>query len=563
MFQYVPGPLRKGLKDKLIDTKPGPLSTPNLNSYKPVSRTPKVLERPIKFGGGNRKPPTTDVSEPESDSSSSSSSSSSEQSSSSSSSSNSTNRDKRNMRSKIGKGLASGIKNVYKYSKPGLEPATYRPAPNEFSNYEGVEPSLLNKGQTSKVDFSTNLKPTVTLNEFKMSSYSGAEVVPKILMNLCSLGIGFTATGATQDTYMNEIFQTYNRDVANTIRNTTLTSSWSLPKFKSYVWKVCYAMEYYYALDSILSYDPKTTTDKDKSLSMINYQSRFQDFSVIQKKDLLEKYLRGYWLPPRMSQLIRWLFQSYKISDLEQAVQCRFVPSQDFVYDGTKAFSTTTISNTLSTIIADLSTSAIGLDNINIASILSQVYPDGRITNVAKSSSIPNYDRNWMEIFCNQPNIFVDENNSSSTSMYPFAVSGSNTDIPYYVDRPLSDIDGFCFALQAVATGVSYGTGNLGVIGTWQTSMLEPIATSSMASGNNGNKYIVDDGNSVCTRRDTYVTNSGSPDAHEIYKPTTTTYAGNSAPLPGWQRVYFDNVNAPTINLGYFMDWLFGNLVNL
>lgn len=545
MFQYVPGPLRKKGSDKLVNTKPTTSTTPNPKKFRPNAKTPKVLELPKFVDGGSTRPPVTRVMEPKS----------SESSSSSSESSTSSKSDSYNRR--------RGVRNSDKYTKVGLPPHTYVSTPNEFNSSSSIQPTLLNQGQSDFVKFSTDLKPTVTLNEFKTSSYANNEVIPKLLINIASYGVGFTASGAAQDTYMNEIFQTYNRDVIATIRNTVTLSSWSLPKFKSYFWKVAYALEYYYALDSILSYDPKTTTDKDKSLCIINYQSRFQDFSIIQKKDYLEKVLRGCWFPPRLSQLIRWTYQFYKVSDLEQAIVARYVPSEDFLYDGTKAFSTTTVANTLTTIISDLITSSYGVDNVVISSILSQVYPDGRITNLPKSAIAPNYDRNWLEVFYNQPNIFVDENNSNSTTLYPFSVSGLTTDIPYYVDRPLSEIDGFCFALQGISVGTAYGTGGLGVIAGWQISFLEPFNSTTMGTSNRGNKYAVDDVNGTCVRRDTYTYNSGVPDAHLIYKPTTTTYAGNSAAMPGWQRVYFDNINAPTINLGYFMDWLFGNLQSL
>lgn len=562
MFIQPPNP--KGIKgNKKPDISKKPLDlNPNLRSFEPVKGKgkPKTFSNPD--SGSRGKPPTTvGLKQTDSDSDSDSSSESSLFSSSDSESKPKTKPGGNKMKSKGKRFSGKGDKDAPYWSVPSAKYAKddrYSSPKNnnqdsELSKRVDPVPSILNKGTTTPVKFSTPIKSTVFTNEFLPSTFTGPEYINKLDLNVASLANGF-ANSAQALTYLNEIYYQLSTDVIGKGRSSLVTSSWTQAKFRSYIFNVTVALEHYFALDSILVYDSRLSSDRSKNMSYINYQNNFEDYTnILSKKDLLAKYLRDMWCPPRLFALIKWLFQSYKLYDTEQSTIGRYVPTADYVFDTVKPFSAVTLGNTLQAAINNIAST----DSSNNAALLTSTFPGGRMLNLGYSNAVPSYDPSWIETWANMSIYYVDELNTGKTSVYPVTLVNTTSDIPYYTPITPEKVDGAMFAITGVATAttITNNIGNAGIV--WQNGLLLPQPISTLGVGNNGNKYTYDDTTSVCTRRTSYRNVMNSNDCVNVMQGVSSYFAV-ATPQTGWTRAYFDNVNAQTINLGYLFDWMFG-----
>jgi len=550
------------------------LEKPALSTGKPkrvsLPELPKTMSEGDRGPGSTKKPPTIGYLDMDSDSSSDSSSST--DSSMSSSESDKSDKPKRRgvkpmsrggRSSKRGEDSNDGSKVYSTVPGIGYKPAQYKGSRTNFQgDNQNATPALLNIGSKDKVLWSVGLKPTTTINEFFSSTYpSSGETIHKVFVNTGDMSLPYsTSANSTAYNYLLEIFNVYYRDVLAVIRNTALSTAFTFAGFQDYIINTIQILQLYWALDSILCYDTRIGSEKDKNLTFIQYQSNFQDFTnIIQKKDYLEKIIKGLWFPPRYHQFIRWMFQNYKTSSLEQAAIIRFVPINGFLFDNSYAINMANIGSAMTTLITNFTTDTNAVRRLQIATALNQVYPDGRITSLPKSCAVPVYDVNFMELFINQPTNFTDETSASKNSVYPWgAASGGLTDIPYFVlDDPLK-VDGFVFATVPNCTATSYGSNGMGYNPVWTNGLIWPFINAGMSLSNQSSKYVINNTTNVptMTRRSSNVACLGAPDCNNAIFNGTGYYA-TAYPLIGTQRVYYDNINAPIINQGYYMDWLF------
>lgn len=554
---YVPKPLRKkaAISPTTIIERPklGASFTPSLDAMKKPNT--QESNKPNKVPP--KKPPTTGTKKVDSDSSSSSDSESE-----SDRSEDKPNREKkmnrqrnRKPRSERPLGTPPSTSSSYQYTSAQVTSDSTdfnRESSNPF-------PTYINVGMDEKVTFSTTLKTAFMLNEYYGSDYSQTkDIIPKVFVDLASYGTGLANPDGYQDGFLNEIFNVYNRDVIGRAKSSQVTASWTLAKFKTYVAKMATALEFYYAIDSIMAYDIRQSKERDKNLTFIEYQQNFENFDqIVRYKDMLSKYIRGMWFPPRFSSLIRWTFQNFKVANLEQSAICRLVPGTEFVYDTSRTFDASRLNTKLNSIITDLSTS----DNGNISSILSYIYPTGRINSLPLSTKIPFEDQNFTELITNRPCLFKD---GTTVSIFPYTTSGSTEDRVYYANRPPEQLDGFVSALHPMATGTASGSNNIGTAPVWIAGLLQPFMPDGLTPAMNNicSRYVLDGKTKSMLGRVGIYNENAAPDCNLVDILPSGAYAGTSGPLLGFQRVYFNNVKAPVANLGYFMDWLF-NIKNV
>jgi len=542
---------------KAIDKKPLEFGTPNLDKIKKRAEI-RTQESGASNNNNNNRTKTKIISEDSSESSSSSDSSSSVESSSSS--------EKPKEKRKFMKSGNKGSNNNRKRgSLPGTGSDGYSPRMPKSANYKGKDNgSESQKNTAGRMSgylesgpikyFKSPVRSNFTLNEFQTANYPvSGEMIPKVFFNVCSLAKGIAQSGTYSYNFFTEIYARYNLDVLHVARTSTLTTSWNLANFITYISNLLQALECYVTVKSILAFLNNQSKLRDKNMTAINYCLQFNDYSIIAKVDFLEKSLKGFWLPPKLVDLTVWLYSWKRISELEQSALARFMPDQSFINDSVYTFSVTKINAYINICLGFLQ----DVNNQNISVALTSVYPDGRMSHIPIPSGEANYDTCWQEIFANQVNLFTDELNTNSISVYPFSISTSIVDIPYFVNRKPEEVDGIALALSQQALGTAYGTGSLGTLNAtaYTSAMLLPLNCVNMASDNKGNKYTLDQ-SLTCQRRFIYNYIAGSDDCNYIIK-LTSNYSAISVPQAGWQRVYYDTKISGQITTGYLMDWLF------
>jgi len=567
MFTTLPN-IPDGSKKRSINTKPsGFAPTPNLDAVKGKPITARTEE----FGQGGGRSYVPSALMAKSDSSDDSSSSSSESSKSES-------EEKKDKPSKEKK-KSSRRKNTYPgtgsnsgnntNNKPNMrdsrdKPQGFQPPKlgklnkGDFQVNRPSVNSVIAVGQDSPVSFNPPVKSILVTNPGFTARYSNVyEIIPKIGVTLLDISTGWGGY-----TFMFEIFDFLRKDIANRFRTGTPPTVWSFTNFTTYLSNVTFALSLWYSVDSLIAYDPRGDVGKAKNMSMINYGYKFQDYNnIVFLKLKLEKALLGMWIPPLLAEYIRWLYQNYKTSANDQATIIRFVPTVDFVYDATLPFSVSNIATLFNTAITNISTD----NNQNISVLCGAAHPEGVINGLPPSCSRAVYDENFLELYANIPTLLVDQFNTNSQSVFPFAVAGSVTDLPYYTVCDAENANGFIAAMVPIAFGTSYGSLNMGAFSSWNTSslLLSKYATG-MGANNVGNKYVITDVTSdTWQRTDQWQFNASIPNCFPVQRGAAALTAW-AAPPVGWSRAYFDNQNQPLVTLGSIVEWMFGyrNVVN-
>jgi len=447
----------------------------------------------------------------------------------------------------------------------------YKDDDSAFKGDFPVFMSLLDKGIDQAPKFGTALKPTITLNEFRTDNINYnkfGEDYSRYAINIATFSEIYRDSGYSTHIavakYLPSIFARYYKDAMATVRNSALTTNFTQANFISYIGNVAQALEYYYTLDSILAFDSQLVKGRYRNLNVVKYQVNFGTFNIIAAKDLLSKYIRGLWFPPKFASLIRWAYQHYRVSELETSPVLRLVPGPEFVYDTATAFSESTLTTNVTTIVGNISSASA----VQTATVLNQCYPDGRIETLPGSYINSTYDPKFSELWVNMPTIFCDLNNSSNASIYPSVASGA--DYMYFLNSAPEDSDGAIFAMHSIhdagGSGAGYGTYGCATFAKANvtTGLIIP-KISGLGTTNQSSKYTM-----------LYTTNewkyrcqpsyyAGMPDAHLVGATGIASTASTTQSLasPGFQRVFYDNNTAPTINLGELLDWLFNLKLNI
>lgn len=243
----------------------------------------------------------------------------------------------------------------------------------------------------------------------------------KLSWNLASYARNFSLSPAlspysTWAQHLTLVYARYSRDIISLIRS-KIIDNWTEPKFKLYLQNITELLEFFYCVDSILSYEGSPES-KDRNPVLLKMKSQYSDFGILLKHDEARRILKNCWLPDKFSAMIAWTYQNYKTGPADQAHNYRMFNSTALYEFHTTAFSAQGLIDRYKVLISNVTTT----DNRDIISLLSQTYPKGKIGNLPLSCSESVYDQNHYEMYVNQ-GIFWPGNDQLSTSIgFPNAV---------------------------------------------------------------------------------------------------------------------------------------------
>jgi hypothetical protein len=408
----------------------------------------------------------------------------------------------------------------------------------------------------SPVSFKSDIACTVSTQQLEQPINSVGVFSGKLMLNLSKfhrqyLTDGFELTSEV-DIHYQIIYNQLSRMVLKEVRN-KIVDVWTFKNFFNYMQDIAYALSIFYAADSILSYKGSDQV-RDKNSVNVKYQQEIEgtSSSILYAKDDLRRALKGAWFPPIFSNLIFWMYQTYKTSDLDQACNYRQVPDSCFIntdrdavdsfpqmYDNIK-YATGTLSKP---------------DNVKMSSILSQVMPEGEIWGLPKSSAVATYDQRHYETFCNQPVIY---NNGTAEFIFPVAEMLTNQSFLYGMNSNPKTGSGLPFVLQT-----TYFSGSEKPrIDFFRTFIIEAVYTEDIYKSNKYTTRInASNGKMYFVPRNWFGDINESADVHTVsYRPddpAPIVATAKSKVASGFQAVYFDNITAPLINLRDFMSSLF------
>jgi len=334
-----------------------------------------------------------------------------------------------------------------------------------------------------------------------------------------------------------------------------LVDDFTFGNFYNYMQAVSSALEAYYTIDAILSYTSKTD---DRNSGVIALQERLTQADLFTAKNELMRALKGHWFPPKFSELIRWTYQIYKTSPTHQGCNYMFLPSEDIMFLDTSDDNAARVMSLIQAQVVSITSSSSAATFSRLASILGKVYPEGIIRGLPLSTNRATFDPQHYEIFVNQPVFFKD---GSTMKSYPAAdVDG---EITYARSCNPEERSGMPFCLQNVNSTAALTAEQMG--GARSIDFFRCMYQDQLASSNYSktNKWTLARNPSLgfISRNIDNITNE-SADVHMIEVDTSNTLKRRiSCQKSGYQRVYFDNLSAPLINMRNMLDMLF-NFVN-
>jgi len=465
------------------------------------------------------------------------------------------------------------------FSKPGLPEAVFEAA-----------------RQTEPVKFFLDVPGTQHLNMNESTDLLPPEINPRFFINISSFSKALfnansdstliTNYNAEMAGYISDVFYRMNKDVVSNARS-TISSYWSINYMASYYEKVARALEIICAYDSIVAYSPLMTNPYRRNDAVDEYQKLFYNTDLMNARFNLARRLKSCWFPPNYSQLIRWFYQTYRTSNLDQAAFYRYVPDGRFILNnvsGTGVGSVSELVSYFNTALTDLQSNQVQ----SISSICARLYPQGIIRNIPYACYDGVFDPVHFEIYTNCPVFWKTPQTTVDTdwACYPMTFGSATTagdtynDIPYYIATNPVDNDGFAYVMQTIIGNKSSSAFDIvqnttSVVNTiveglhvfvpWQNA----ATTSSIATENikNSNKWIFDHTSGKFIARCGNIQNAiAGNDATSVYAYTTTSsttwnVTPISRPNTAHQRAYFNNRKGPALNRRLVFDKLF-DIVN-
>lgn len=421
----------------------------------------------------------------------------------------------------------------------------------EIGNRDDDRGFRMNAGRTpyydesmsSEVKFGTDLGNTLHVNELgNPTSSSTLRIENSMAINLATYASLFGYPDTVTGQYFPIIFNRYSKVIKAKIRS-KIVDSFTETNFKGYISALIEALEIFYTIDSIMAYK-STEGQRDKNKSILAIQDYYDDNDILTRQNTLRKLLKGYWFPPEFSQLIRWTFQNYKTSELEQSQNIRFIPRAELIWTSSGTFNKVGLIGHYDALIQVLQSDTYA----NIASIIGDVYPEGTIAALPQSCNRSVYNADFAEVFRNQPCNYADE--SGSYRYYPNNNGESDADVFYCVDRYPSQTNGWPFAMQTIYQDANGNPAYNFLLPFRMTSTAHEDETNKLASSFSGGEII-------WSARGTWPRASGL-DVFQTNRVTAGTDEEYTITPAGWQRVYFDNRTAPGILAKDFLDYLFG-----
>jgi len=404
--------------------------------------------------------------------------------------------------------------------------------------------------------------PSLLRPDVASGPISGGETSPKFMVNLTSFGQALADSAANPVSYYNNfMLLLYNRWTVDVMRITKgiVPSFWTKANLVSTLIAVVSALEYFYCLDSILSFQNVGVSGLTGSRTLEMYGNTFNLPQVLIARDNLRRYLQGTWCPPGISLMMRGFYQYYRTSNVAgQANIFRYVSDDDFVKDLDIPTSLgTNITNTVEAFRVSLSQTVV----VQTMGLLSNTHPFGIINGLPKSSIDAQFSENMLEVFVNEPSLYSDPNNTALQSVSPISYSGTINDIPYYACYNPSMLNGYNFALQFIAVTTATSGNAYATVSNYY-GLRRMLAYTPGAAATLSNKFVFDASLSKFEPRSIFaVANMVTGiDAHMVLNIGSVTTKISNAPL-GWQRVYYDNQNAPSTLFNMLVSTIFGTSV--
>jgi len=447
-------------------------------------------------------------------------------------------------------------------SSTTVEPGSDMKAFNVFDK-AGDSGSFVVEGLSANVSYipKTN-SPSLLRPDVASGLLTGGENNPKLMINTSSFsGALYDRTSNTVPFYKAFFTLLYNRWTTDIMRITrgVVPSFWSAANLGATLVAVIGALEYYYSLDSILAFQNIGVSGLTGSRTLEMYGNSFNQPQILIARDNLRRYLQGTWCPPGLSMFLRGWYQYYRTSNVAgQANIIRYVNNDDFLKDLTIPTSmSANITASVEAYRLALSTDAV----VQTIGLLSNTHPFGIINGLPKSSMDASFSEDMIEVFCNYPTIFADANATNGTSSTPISYNSTVNDISYYTNRDPGALNGYVFAMQTIPV-TSATTGNLYPVLTSYYGLRKPVLYTPGTAGTLSNKFIYDATNNVVSPRTMFsipnmVTGA---DSHMVMSIGSVTTVVNNAPL-GWQRVYYDNQNAPSTLFNMLVSTLYGTSI--
>jgi hypothetical protein len=221
--------------------------------------------------------------------------------------------------------------------------------------------------------------------------------------------------------------------------NYGIGSTFNSADFFTYMHKIMAGLQVYYMIDSILVYTNDPLTNRNKGIYNLRREIGADELSTHRELEIL---LGNMPCPPRLLEVIRYMYQNFKFSDNPNAPIYRLCYSNAFHENDTQ-------SNLLTIqqqVIADLrDPTKVG----NIPAILNKAFPNWSIGELKPSSFEPIID-NGFKTFWNNSNVTYITSEVDLDVTYTCFVINDDSEYAYYMFE--DDVDGLWYAMSSVAS---------------------------------------------------------------------------------------------------------------
>jgi len=390
------------------------------------------------------------------------------------------------------------------------------------------------------------------LNIFADSSLSG-ELLTNYHVNLSNISDRLLQITNGIDTSSNlyvaifNVFNILSSDVYKEARSSIYTS-WTFANFTNYLYCMISASEDMSCIDSVLGYEPK---DGVSNKGCVDMRNLFNTATVLNSRTLLRDALIGKCVPPAITELVRWMYQTYRYSPEKGGTHYRWLSKPFWIQTSPQAGFVTEVNNNLT----QMNTAT----NLQISAMFAKLYPTWIIKDIPGAYNDSFHDAHHLEIHLNEPTMFQDAAYTNQYSIYPSPVNAT-TDVPYYMLTEPDSTNGFghvmtCF-FQGNGVHNQYNTYD-----DYRTNSGIRHATAGSGSGSTlgslCNKfYFIGETGFFLPRAYDLQHIICSYDAHRVISNATSTTTNSILPM-GAKRVYYNNIQSTKVNLQLFVDYLF------
>lgn len=247
-----------------------------------------------------------------------------------------------------------------------------------------------------------------------------------------------------------ENFRLIYRDFMNTVAlnsNATATIKFTFENFQTYIDKVSRLYNWYYFLDSLLSFKPEF---EGQCPPLEKIKDLLNEPEILELKYELQMTLRHLWLPSTAQNFLRWINQNYRYSELDNSQVVRIWPKgcpDPYYFSNDEStfleYITETINDLKETL--DATSSVAGQltaqDTAIMTSALKSNVNDHIINELPLSCNHTIYDSEFIEIIMNR-------SDKDSNGIYPSPLPNLATERPYVTAGQPSGISIMAMATQ-------------------------------------------------------------------------------------------------------------------